>query len=586
MKKLLLCLAAAGLFINVNAQVDAYHAGNTYTYLGGSNNNFLGGFPTQGEGSINIYYNTYNGKDTKGPFAFTTAFYSDLWLANGSQGNNFSLSGTAPGNAVNIATITYYSEVQGTFLGTIEVAQAQNITLNMNGGRTFITPLPLIVPDGVKVYEYDSYSDGTITFTQSLSGIIPSYTPVYIVGEGERVFEFVGGVDSNANLFQGKTITNGNRVYFPDIIVDDTYCGVLNPHKIPTGSYILQDGEFKPVPETMVNPVIEPYNCYIKVSDTPAQITIELKTEDVEAGYYLGGELTAEFDDDPNPSYMFTKTEEGTYTLEVASIPKGTTFYVIYYDGKGNLTYYSSNSAADKDLEPGNPLNLEQGRNNTIGLGSAQNTPAGYLNVTFTLTLDESIPSTISYTGTLEQSEFYLTVGNDKTTQSGTITDDEIVMQTEKDNATVFIYVPEGAVDVQYALDNVTEINVTPEEETGEEETDEEEANSLSTYADDVPENLEWENATPSNFESGAYEANLPTGTTGTTGTLYVRYTYNDETETSDAYTFTVTRSVPTAVESINAEQEDGAIYNVFGQKVDENYKGIVIKNGKKYIQR
>ena len=30
----------------------------------------------------------------------------------------------------------------------------------------------------------------------------------------------------------------------------------------------------------------------------------------------------------------------------------------------------------------------------------------------------------------------------------------------------------------------------------------------------------------------------------------------------------------------------DGAIYNLAGQKVDANYKGIVIKNGKKMIQR
>jgi hypothetical protein len=30
----------------------------------------------------------------------------------------------------------------------------------------------------------------------------------------------------------------------------------------------------------------------------------------------------------------------------------------------------------------------------------------------------------------------------------------------------------------------------------------------------------------------------------------------------------------------------DGHIYNLRGQRVDENYKGIVIKNGKKYIQK
>ena len=30
----------------------------------------------------------------------------------------------------------------------------------------------------------------------------------------------------------------------------------------------------------------------------------------------------------------------------------------------------------------------------------------------------------------------------------------------------------------------------------------------------------------------------------------------------------------------------NGAIYNLQGVRVDESYKGIVIKNGKKYLQK
>ena len=43
-----------------------------------------------------------------------------------------------------------------------------------------------------------------------------------------------------------------------------------------------------------------------------------------------------------------------------------------------------------------------------------------------------------------------------------------------------------------------------------------------------------------------------------------------------------------TAVQTINAKAPvaEGAIYNLAGQKVDANYKGIVIKNGKKMIQK
>ena len=40
----------------------------------------------------------------------------------------------------------------------------------------------------------------------------------------------------------------------------------------------------------------------------------------------------------------------------------------------------------------------------------------------------------------------------------------------------------------------------------------------------------------------------------------------------------------PTGIEEIVTENDSEVVYNVFGQIVDENYKGIVIKNGKKYI--
>lgn len=41
------------------------------------------------------------------------------------------------------------------------------------------------------------------------------------------------------------------------------------------------------------------------------------------------------------------------------------------------------------------------------------------------------------------------------------------------------------------------------------------------------------------------------------------------------------------SVDAVSAvEVQDSAIYNVFGQRVDENYRGIVIKNGKKFINK
>ncbi len=39
-------------------------------------------------------------------------------------------------------------------------------------------------------------------------------------------------------------------------------------------------------------------------------------------------------------------------------------------------------------------------------------------------------------------------------------------------------------------------------------------------------------------------------------------------------------------ISSVKADTEDGAIYNVAGQKVNADYRGIIIKNGKKYLNK
>ena len=40
-------------------------------------------------------------------------------------------------------------------------------------------------------------------------------------------------------------------------------------------------------------------------------------------------------------------------------------------------------------------------------------------------------------------------------------------------------------------------------------------------------------------------------------------------------------------IETVKASKAfDGAIYNLAGQKVNANYKGVVIQNGKKFIQK
>lgn len=517
---------------------------------------------TNGDSTAEVYFNattnTYKSLYTINSGASTPEYLAGLAAAS------FANTNTPKNSCVNKATINYT-------YGQVSFEAVDAVSLYIESVKPFVAPINVKVPTGVKVYKYASYDNGDLTVEALEGEIIEANTPVILKVDTPADYTF----NFDGSDFE-YTLQTSPRTFLSDSQYDNSgFYGVHTPHYVPANGYVFNGSEF--VPATSSD-IVSALNCYFVADDAPESISI-LFPEEKEAtpGYYLGGALTAEFEDDPNPSYMFTKTEEGTYTLEVASIPKGKTFYVIYVDDKGNLSYYGSESPADTDwVSATTPvLDLKEGEIGTvnpIGLGSATDTPASYLNVTFTLTVDGTSPNTLSYTGELESEGFNLTVGNDKTTQSGTISGNSIAMQTEKDYATVFIYVPEGASNVQYALYNVTDI----------EDTTEEEINGLSTYADEVPEDL-WQNASESTYEEGAYEANLPTGQTGT---LYVRYTANEAEVTPDPYTFTVTRSVPTAVEGISVEKADGAIYNVFGQKVDETYRGIVIKNGKKYLQR
>lgn len=67
-------------------------------------------------------------------------------------------------------------------------------------------------------------------------------------------------------------------------------------------------------------------------------------------------------------------------------------------------------------------------------------------------------------------------------------------------------------------------------------------------------------------------------------GYLYVSYSTNKD----DAqYTRVPINNIALGINAAKVEsQSNGTIYNLAGQKVDESYKGIVIRNGKKYLQK
>ena len=74
--------------------------------------------------------------------------------------------------------------------------------------------------------------------------------------------------------------------------------------------------------------------------------------------------------------------------------------------------------------------------------------------------------------------------------------------------------------------------------------------------------------------------AALPAGETGRQGIVTVE---------ADGYVCEVVINqgevVNTGVENVVAPVFNGKAFNLLGVEVDENYKGIVIKNGQKYIQ-
>ena len=61
-----------------------------------------------------------------------------------------------------------------------------------------------------------------------------------------------------------------------------------------------------------------------------------------------------------------------------------------------------------------------------------------------------------------------------------------------------------------------------------------------------------------------------------------------DAESTVDEYYPYCVKLKPTGINTpvLFSEEDDGAIYNLWGQRVNECYKGIVIKNGKKRIQK
>lgn len=148
----------------------------------------------------------------------------------------------------------------------------------------------------------------------------------------------------------------------------------------------------------------------------------------------------------------------------------------------------------------------------------------------------------------------------DQTNQSAVVEDGTLVISTVNTSALAYIQVPETAIAVYYTLTSNTLENVKRK-------------------------------AAPEGFKTASKSGNyyVISLLANTQGSITVQYEEEDGTLSDESiFNYKVDTNVPTGIEEVVEclPAEDGIIYNIFGQKVDESYKGIVIKNGRKYIQK
>lgn len=274
--------------------------------------------------------------------------------------------------------------------------------------------------------------------------------------------------------------------------------------------------------------------------------------------FYLMGTMTD--NKTANPSYKFSDNGNGIYTLEVATINAYNGGQEQFVIANGNASVvYTGPSSADTDMVAGNTYrDLKQWGN--VSEDYYMGLKTTLYNVTLTWDSNENTLSIEGTSGSSNQLE--VTVGNDKTVQSGSVSSDNITLYTENTAALIFVHSPENA-QVYYAV----ELNEVQQ----------------SARAAAVPENLTWEKAKKSENEDGAYEISL---TTGTSGTVYLKYGETEE-ESSEptSYNFSVVKSAPTGVAAIlGVDEREVEVYNLNGVRMsnDNLQPGIyIVKSGK-----
>jgi len=158
---------------------------------------------------------------------------------------------------------------------TYESVTTLPVTITSAGVSTLVLPAQATIPAGVGVKAVKAYKlayDGSEQLIGTeVKGTIPANTPVLIVGEqGTYNFEMSGDVSYNT---AGESLDGKPKKYIKDVNRDENFIdasnvlvGVMQPHYVPTGSYVLQKNKgkvgFYCVGET-ANYRINQFRCYV-----------------------------------------------------------------------------------------------------------------------------------------------------------------------------------------------------------------------------------------------------------------------------------------------------------------------------------
>lgn len=289
-----------------------------------------------------------------------------------------------------------------------------------------------------------------------------------------------------------------------------------------------------------------------------------------------------------NVIYTATTDAEGKYSMEIMQPELE---YVVTVSAEGYESYVSEamtiaeNTTLDTDLQPAAPATVTVSINPEIGYATfydskhAVKIPEGAVAYAFTQTLAGGL-------GLVEYSEILGSFPAGDVYEGVIPAGEAIVIKAEGDVTLECVADPEYAVLNNLEVQNFSELGFNflngtdePAMTTAPEwlyATDDEcyfYALTLNAANDPKSVGFYWMNSTGAAFENNAHKAYL----------AVPKYMFETEDLVKKAYRFIDDNAtaISSAMKSENGKQN---VYNLNGQRVNENAKGIVIKNGRKYI--